>query len=98
MSYQFHSGFGPGVQIHQQIWTPLRRFGPSYQAFLLASFVSYLVPNSIWKLFVDVLFIHNTTFLSKDKDKQPFRSNFAAFSVVQYTQESNAKKLLHLNY
>ena len=28
MSYRFHSGFGPGVQIRQQIWTPLRRFAP----------------------------------------------------------------------
>ena len=32
----------------------------------------YLVTNSICKLFVDVLFNHNTTFLNKDKEKELF--------------------------
>ena len=45
-----HSGFGPPIQIRYRIWTPLRRFGPPYQTFLL-NFVSYLVTNSICKLF-----------------------------------------------
>ena len=38
--------------------------------------------NSIWKLFVDVLFSDNTTFLNKDKEKQPYRSISAAFSIA----------------
>ena len=61
----------------QRIWTPLRRFGPS-----LPNVVSYLVTISIWKLFADVLSYHNTTFLSKGKEKQPFRSNSAAFIIA----------------
>ena len=50
-----------------------------------ASFISYLVTNSICKLFVDVLFNHNTTFLNKGKEKQPFRSNPAAFIIASRT-------------
>ena len=101
MSYWCHnSGFRPGVQICQQIWTPSSQIWTPHQTFLLASFISYLVSNSIWKLFVDVLFIHNTTFLSKDKDKQPFRSNFAAASRTVYArikcEETTAFELLKL--
>ena len=48
-------------------------------------FVSYLVTNSTCKLFVDVLFNHNTTFLNKGKEKQPFRSNSAAFIIASRT-------------
>ena len=44
-----------------------------------------LVPNSIWKLFADVLFHHKTTFLSKGKEKQPFRSNSAACIIASHT-------------
>ena len=69
----------PPSKSAQQIWTPLRRFGPSYQTFLLSILCIILVTNSICKLFVDVLFNHNTTFLNKGKEKQPFRSNSAAF-------------------
>ena len=62
-----------------QIWTPSTKlsFG--------ASFVSYLVTNSICKLSVDVLFNHNTTFLNKGTEKQPFRSNSAAFIIASRT-------------
>ena len=52
------------------------------------SFVSYLVTNSICKLFVDVLFTRNTTFLNKGKKKkktQPFRSNSTAFIIASRT-------------
>ena len=48
-------------------------------------FVSYLVTNSICKLFVYILFNHNTTFLNKGKEKQPFRSNSAAFIIASRT-------------
>ena len=41
--------------------------------------------NSICKLFVDVLFNYNTTFLTKGKEKQPFRSNPAAFIIGSRT-------------
>ena len=47
--------------------------------------MSYLVTYSIYKLFVDFLFNHNTTFLNKDKEKQPFRSNPAAFIIASLT-------------
>ena len=64
---------------------------PPYQTFLLASFVSYLVPNSICKLFVNVLFNHNTAFLSNDKDKQLFRSNSTAFIIASRTVYARMK-------
>ena len=70
---------------------PLRRFGPLFHTFLLASFVSYLVTNSICKLFVDVLFNHNITFLSNDKNKQPFCSSSAAFIIASRTVYSRIK-------
>ena len=59
----------PPSKSAQRIWTPLRRFGPSYQTFLLSILCIILVTNSICKLFVDVLFNHNTTFLNKGKKK-----------------------------
>ena len=71
-----------------------RRFGLPYQTSFWASFVSYLVTNrcplsdgllvtnSIYKIFADVLFHHNTTFLIKDKEKQPFRFNSSAFIIA----------------
>ena len=62
-----------------------------YQTFLLASFVLYLVSNSICKLFVDVLFNHNTTFLGKDKDKPPFRSNSAPYIIASRTVYASIK-------
>ena len=75
----------PPVHIHSRMWTLLRRFGPPTKLSFQASFVSYLVTNSICKLFVDVLFNHNTTFLNKGKEKQPFRSNSAAFIMASRT-------------
>ena len=51
---QSASGYGP----------LLRRFGPPTKLSFKASFVSYLVTNSICKLFVAVLFNHNTIFLN----------------------------------
>ena len=60
-------------------------------------FVSYLVTNSTCKLFVDVLFNHNTTFLHKGKEKQPFRSNSAAFIITSrtvYARQTTAFELL----
>ena len=98
--------FNPGMPVSQRIWTPppsksaqriwapLRRFGPSYQTFLLSILCIILVTNSICKLFVDVLFNHNTTFLNKGKkktkqtnkkNKQPFHSNSTAFIIVSHT-------------
>ena len=50
-----------------------------------------LVNNSIWKLFADVLFYHNTTFLSKGKEKQPFRANSAAFIIASRTVYARIK-------
>ena len=50
-----------------------------------ASFVSHLVTNSICKLFVDVFFNHNSKFINKGKEKQPFRSNSAAFIMASRT-------------
>ena len=44
--------------------------------------MSYLVTNCIWKLFVDVLFSDKTTFLNKDKEKQPFCFISAAFLIA----------------
>ena len=60
-----------------QIWTPLPNF----------TFKHRLVTNSIAKFFVDVLFNHNTTFLNKGEEKQPFRSNSAALIIasLRYT-------------
>ena len=76
----------PPSKSAQRIWTPLRRFGPSYQTFLLSILCIILVTNSICKLFVDVLFNHNTTFLNKGKRKnQPFRSNSTAFIIASRT-------------
>ena len=84
----------PPSKSAQRIWTPLRRFGPSYQTFLLSILCIVLVTNSICKLFVDVLFNHNTTFLNKGKkkktkqtkkNKQPFHSNSTAFIIVSHT-------------
>ena len=37
------------------------------------------------KLFADVLFNHNTTFLNRGEEKQPFRSNPAAFIIASRT-------------
>ena len=62
-----------------QIWTPSTKLS------FRASFVSYLVTDSICKLSVDVLFNHNTTFLNKGTEKQPFRSNSAAFIIASRT-------------
>ena len=58
------NGYGPPFQIHLRVWNPLRRFGPRTKLSFQASFVSYLVTNSICKLFVDVLFNDNTKFLN----------------------------------
>ena len=62
-----------------------------------------MVTNSIWKLFVDVLFSDNTTFLNKDKEKQPFCSISAAFLIASRTlyvgikyEQSTAFELLKL--
>ena len=83
----------PPSKSAQRIWTPLRRFEPSYQTFLLSILCIILVTNSICKLFVNVLFNHNTTFLNKGKktnkqtkkNKQPFHSNSTAFIIVSHT-------------
>ena len=69
----------PSPSPRSQIWTP------STKRSFLASFVSYLVTNSICKLSVDVLFNHNTTFLNKGREKQPFRSNSATFIIASRT-------------
>ena len=103
--------FNPGMPVSQRIWTPpppsksaqriwapLRRFGPSYQTFLLSILCIILVTNSICKLFVDVLFNHNTTFLNKgkkktnkQKNKQPFHSNSTAFIIVSHTVDARIR-------
>ena len=69
--------------VSQRIWTPLRRFGPPppHQTFLLSNLCIIY-----YKLSVDVLFNHNTTFLNKGKRKnQPFRSNSTAFIIASRT-------------
>ena len=82
--------------VSQRIWThpsiSVSRRGPRSQILtpptklsFWASFVSYLVTNSICKLSVDVPFNHNATFLNKGKEKQPFRSNSAAFIIASRT-------------
>ena len=82
---------GHFASVSQQIWTPrggrspFAALDPSTKLSFWASFVSYLVTNSICKLSVDVLFNHNTTFLNKGKEKQPFRSNSAAFIIASRT-------------
>ena len=59
----------------------LRRFGPTPTKLSLEkSFVTYLVTNSICKLFVD-----------KDKEKQLFRSNSAAFIIASRTVYARIK-------
>ena len=79
-------GFGPPpVHIRWRIWTPFAGLDSPTKLSFWASFISYLVTNSICKLFVDVLFNHNTTFLNKGKEKQPFRSNSAAFIIASRT-------------
>ena len=99
---RFHSGFGPLTDLDpppppSPRPNPLTDMTPSladldpYQTFLLASFVLYLVSNSICKLFVDVLFNHNTTFLGKDKDKPPFRSNSAPYIIASRTVYASIK-------
>ena len=68
-----------------RIWTPFADLDSPTKFSFWAPFVSYLVTNSICKLFVDVLFNHNTTFLNKGREKQPFRSNSAAFIIASRT-------------
>ena len=72
------------VQIHRRIWTPFVDLDPTpptpTKLSLKKSFVSYLVTNSICKLFVD-----------KDKEKQPFRSNSAAFIIASRTVYARIK-------
>ena len=55
--------FGREVQICQG--GSLADLDPSDQTFLLGNVVSYLVTNSIYKLFADVRFHHNSTFLNR---------------------------------
>ena len=43
------------------------------------------------KLFVNVLFNHNTAFLSNDNDKHLFRSNSAAFIIASRTVYARMK-------
>ena len=75
------------VPVSQQIWTP-SGFGPPYQTFLKASFVSYLVTDSICKLFYRCYFqsqdnISSIKVKQKNKQKkQPFRSNSTAFLIA----------------
>ena len=54
------------------------------------SFVSYLVTNSICKLFVDVIFNHNTTFLNKGKKKNPAIS--FQFYRIYYSESYSIRK------
>ena len=100
---------GHFAQMPQWIWT-LRGFGSPFadldsptKLSFWAPFVSYLVTNSICKLFVDVLFNHNTKFLNKGKEKQPFRSNSAAFIIASrsvyariWCEQTTAFELLKL--
>ena len=69
----------PGPNPLADMEPPFADFDPPTKLFFKASILSYLITNSICKLFVDVLFNYNTTFLNKGKEKQPFRSNPAAF-------------------
>ena len=64
---------------------PFADLDPLSKLSFQASFVLYLVTNSIWKLFFDVLFSDNTTFLNTDKEKQPCRSISAAFIIASRT-------------
>ena len=74
----------PPSKSAQRIWTPLRRFGPSYQTFLLSILCIVLVTNSICKLFVDVLFNHNTTFLNKGKKKKNKQTNKKKQTAISF--------------
>ena len=78
---------------------PLADLNPPTEVSSQASFVSYLVTNSIGKLFVDVLFNYNTTFLNEEKKTSHFVPILPHLlkRVVQYTQELDANKLLHSN-
>ena len=69
----------PGSNPRADMDPPFADLDPPIKLSFLASFVSYLVTNSICKLFADVLFHYNTTFLNKGKEKQPFRFNSPAF-------------------
>ena len=83
-------GFGPPVQIrirpvqiHRRIWTPFVDLDPPptpTKLSLKKSFVSYLVTNSICKLFVH-----------KDKEKQLFRSNSVTFIIASRTVYARIK-------
>ena len=50
-----------------------------------------MIEKTIGKLFVDALFNHNTTFLNKGKEKQPFRSNSAAFIFTSRTVKARIR-------
>ena len=68
-----------------RIWTLFAGLDLPIKLSFQAAFVSYLVTNSICKLLIDVIFDHNTTFLNKDKEKQPFRSNSVPFIIASRT-------------
>ena len=40
----FSPDFSPGMSVSQRIWTPLRRFGPPHETFLL-SILSIILGN-----------------------------------------------------
>ena len=84
--------FSPGMPVSQRIWTPpppvqIRSadmdppFQP-YQTFLLSILCIILVTNSICKLFVDVLFNHNATFLNKGKRKKEKKKRNSHFISI----------------
>ena len=81
------------MPVSQRIRTPgpnpLTDMDPPTKLSFKASFVSYLVTNSICKLFVDVLFNHNTTFL--DKVKKNLAISFQ-FYRIYYSESYSIRK------
>ena len=72
-----------------RIWTPFADLDFPTKFSFWAPFVSYLVTNSICKLFFDVLFNHNTTFLNKGREKTAISFQFCR---IYYSESYSIRK------
>ena len=77
-----------------QIWTPLPNVPFKHPLYHIWQLILFAI------LFIDVRLKHNTTFLNKDKEKQPFRSAFIIASCTVYArtkrEQTTAFELLKL--
>ena len=69
-----------------QIWTPLPNVPFKHPLYHIWQLILFAI------LFIDVRLKNNTTFLNKDKEKQPFRSNSTAFIIASRTVYARTKR------